>query len=156
MSDVSSNGSARLMCPSAQPEMDDSLVLGVLEETPSGQRLAWLEEPQPVTQQLLSMTGEVDPRNIFRFAARCEEKKCVHFDGKNCRLATRIVQILPRAVEALPACSIRAECRWYQQEGKSACFRCPQVITHLENPSAQMLQAATPPQGVPQNHCDAV
>jgi peptidyl-prolyl cis-trans isomerase C len=33
-----------------------------------------------------------------------------------------------------------------QQEGKAACFRCPQVITHLENPSAQMLEAALPPQ----------
>ncbi|HYV25477.1 MAG TPA: hypothetical protein VE969_09600 [Pyrinomonadaceae bacterium] len=135
----------RLMCPSAQPEMDDSVVLGVFEETPEGQRLAWVEEPQPATPQLLSLTREVDPRNIFRFAARCEEKRCVHFDGKDCQLATRIVQILPRAVDVLPACSIRAECRWYQQEGKAACFRCPQVITHLENPSAQMLEAALPP-----------
>jgi hypothetical protein len=148
MSEAGSDGAAeqRLMCPSAQPEMDDSLALGVLEDTPDGQRLAWIEQPQPVTPQLLSLTREVDPRKIFRFAARCEEKKCVHFDGKNCQLATRIVQILPRAVEALPPCGIRAECRWYQQEGKAACFRCPQVITHLENPTAQMLDAATPPQ----------
>ena len=135
----------RLMCPSAQPDMDDSVVLGVFEETPGGQRLAWIEEAQPATPQLLSLTRETDPRNIFRFAARCEEKKCVHFDGKDCQLATRIVQILPRAVDVLPACSIRPECRWYQQEGKAACFRCPQVITHLENPSAQMLEAALPP-----------
>ena len=26
----------RLMCPSAQPEMDDSVVLGVLQDTPEG------------------------------------------------------------------------------------------------------------------------
>jgi hypothetical protein len=134
------------MCPSAQPEMDDSVVLGVLEETPGGRRLAWIEEPQPVTPELFSLTCEVDPRNVFRFAGRCEEKKCAHFDGQDCQLATRIVQILPRVVDVLPACGIRAECRWYQQEGKAACFRCPQVITHLENPTAQMLQAATPTQ----------
>ena len=148
MSEARSIGAAqqRLMCPSAPPDMEDSVVLGVLEDTPDGQRLTWIEKPQPVTTQLLSLTREVDPRNVFRFAARCEEKRCIHFDGKDCQLATRIVQILPRAVEALPACSIRAECRWYQQEGKAACFRCPQVITHLENPSAQMLVAATPPQ----------
>ncbi|PYS23610.1 MAG: nitrogen fixation protein [Acidobacteria bacterium] len=134
----------RLMCPSAQPEMDDSVVLGVLQDTPEGRRLAWIEQPQPVTPQLLSLTRDVDARTVFRFAARCEEKKCVHFDGKDCQLATRIVQILPRAVEVLPPCSIRPECRWYQQEGKAACYRCPEVITHLENPSAQMLEAATP------------
>jgi hypothetical protein len=138
--------SPRLMCPSAQPDMEDSLALGVFENTPEGPRLAWIEEPQPVTPQLLSLTREADPRTIFRFAARCEENKCVHFDGENCQLATRIVQILPRVVDALPACSIRPECRWYQQEGKAACFRCPEVLTHMENPSPDMLRAATPTQ----------
>lgn len=133
-----------LMCPSAQPEMEDSVVLGVLENAPEGQRLAWIEKPQPITPQLLSLTGEVDPRNIFRFAARCEESRCVHFDGKDCQLASRIVQILPVVVDALPACRIRPECRWYQQEGKDACLRCPEVVTHLENPTAEMVQAATP------------
>lgn len=136
----------RLMCPSAQPDMDDSLVLGVFENTPEGRRLAWIEEPQPATPQLLSLTREVDPRDVFRFAARCEESRCVHFDGKDCQLATRIVQILPRVVDVLPPCSIRPECRWYQQEGKAACFRCPEVITQLENPTAEMLKAAMPPE----------
>src|ERR1044072_1212311 len=135
----------RLMCPSAQPDMDDSLVLGVLESTPEGQRLAWIEKPHPVTPELLSLTPDKDPRPIFRFTARCEEKKCVHFDGNNCQLATRIVQILPRVVDVLPPCSIRPESRWYQQEGKAACFRCPEVVTHLENPSPDMLHAAMPP-----------
>jgi len=133
-----------LMCPSAQPEMDGSVVLGVLEDTPEGRRLAWIEEPLPVTPELLSSTGEVDPRNIFRFAATCEERKCAHFDGQDCQLATRIVQILPRAIDSLPPCRIRPECRWYQQEGKAACFRCPEIVTHLDNPSTDMVQAATP------------
>jgi uncharacterized protein YodC (DUF2158 family) len=75
--------------------MEGSMVLGVLEPTPEGPRLAWLEKPQPVTPELLSLTGET-------------------------------------------------ECRWYQQEGKAACFRCPEIVTHLDNPSAEMLQAAQP------------
>lgn len=133
-----------LMCPSAQPEMEGSVVLGVLETTSTGQRLAWLEQPQPVTPELLARTGEVDPRHIFRFAARCEENRCVHFNGQDCRLAKRIVQILPVAVDALPPCRLRPTCRWYQQEGRAACLRCPEVVTHLENPTAEMVQAATP------------
>ena len=137
---------SRLMCPSAQPDMEDSLVLGVLEKTPEGPKLAWIEKPQPVTPELLSLTHDTDPRLVFRFAARCEEKRCVHFDGQNCQLATRIVQILPRAVDSLPPCSIRPECRWYQQEGKAACLRCPEVVTHLHDPSPDMLRAAMPPQ----------
>jgi hypothetical protein len=133
-----------LMCPSAQPEMQESVVLGLFEDTPEGRRLAWIEKPQPVTPQLLAKTGEVDPRNIFRFAARCEENHCVHFNGRDCQLASRIVQILPVVVEALPACRIRPECRWYQQEGRAACLRCPEVVTHAENPTAEMVLAATP------------
>jgi hypothetical protein len=148
MSEAEDRGGARkpLMCPSAQPDMEDSMVLGVLEDTPEGRRLAWLERPQPVTPQLLSLTREVDPRNIFRFAARCEERQCVHFDGQDCQLATRIVQILPATTSSLPPCSIRPECRWYQQEGKAACFRCPEVVTHMEDASAEMIRVAAPPE----------
>jgi hypothetical protein len=145
MSESGSGGDSKpVLCPSAQPEMEGSLVLGVLEHAPEGRRLAWLEEPQPVTPQLLSLTRDIDPRNIFRFAAHCEERRCAHFDGKDCLLATRIVQILPAAINSLPACRIRPECRWFQQEGKAACFRCPEVVTHLDNPTAEMVRAATP------------
>ena len=146
MSEAENGNGARkpLMCPSAQPDMEESAVLGVYQDTPEGRQLAWIEKPQPVTPQLLSLTRDVDPRNVFRFAARCEERKCAHFDGQDCQLATRIVQILPLAVESLPPCSIRPECRWYQQEGKAACYRCPEVVTHLHNPSAEMTRAATP------------
>lgn len=146
MNDAGNNGAqpGPLMCPSAQPEMEGSVVLGVLEDTPEGRRLAWLEDPLPVTSQLLASTGEVDPRNIFRFAATCEERKCVHYDGKDCNLVTRIVQILPRASDALPPCRIRPECRWYAQEGKAACFRCPEIVTHLDNPTPEVVLAATP------------
>ena len=65
-------------------------------------------------------------------------------DGKDCQLATRIVQILPRAVDILPPCSIRPECRWYQQEGKAACVRCPQVMTDCYTPSEAQRLAADP------------
>lgn len=64
------------------------------------------------------------------------------FDGKNCNLATRIVQILPAVVDALPACLIRPTCRWYQQEGRAACMRCPQVVTENYEPSEDFKRAA--------------
>ena len=42
----------------------------------------------------------------------------------------RIVQQLPTVVETLPACQIRSSCRWWLQEGKAACYRCPQMVTN--------------------------
>lgn len=137
-------GLAPLLCPSAQPEMSQSMVLGVVGGTVEEPRLSYLEEPQPVSDDLLALTGSVEHTEIFRFAARCEEKSCCHFDGANCLLATRIVQLLPAVVEGLPPCKIRATCRWFQQEGREACFRCPQIVTQVYTESEQLNRVAMP------------
>jgi hypothetical protein len=137
------------MCPSAQPEMRDARVLGVIGGTPDAPMVSYLNEPVAVSEEVLALAaGTQHPADVMRFAARCEESKCCHFDGSNCNLATRIVQILPAVVEALPACLIRSECRWYLQEGRPACMRCPQVITRNYSPAEDMVQAARVPLGV--------
>jgi len=131
-----------LLCPSAQPEMEDARVLGVVGGSSEAPVLAYLNERLAVSDELLACASPAGPTQVFRFAARCEEKACCHFDGTNCNLATRIVQILPAVTDALPACLIRPECRWYQQEGKAACFRCPQVMTDKSNASDYEKQIA--------------
>lgn len=134
------------LCPSAQPEMVDSVVFGVVGGTIDKPCVAYLTEPQPVTDELLALANPVKPTEIFRFAAPCAGHACRHFDGSNCRLATRIVRLLPTVVERLPPCRLRPKCRWWQQEGKAACMRCPQIVTENYRPSKQELQAADPMQ----------
>ena len=131
-----------LLCPSAQPGMQASRVLGVVAGTAEAPELAYLNERLDVSAELLASTAPAKPTQVFRFAAHCEEKACCHFDGRNCSLATRIVQILPAVTEALPACLIRPECRWYQQEGRAACMRCPQVVTETYQPGEDYKRAA--------------
>lgn len=131
-------------CPSAQPEMAGSVVFGVVSGTVEEPQLAYLTEPQPVSDELLALAGPVKPTEVFRFAAPCAGHACQHFDGANCLLATRIVQLLPTAVERLPPCRLRPRCRWWQQEGKAACMRCPQVVTENYKPSEKARQAADP------------
>ena len=133
------------LCPSAQPHMEGSTVLGVVGGTPERPRLAYLAEPRPVTADVLALSGPVLPTAIFRFGAPCAGHACQHFDGSDCRLATRIVQLLPPVVDGLPACHLRPDCRWWQQEGKAACLRCPQVVTDARNPSELQRQAAIGP-----------
>jgi len=134
--------SPRPVCPSAQPDMDDAEVLGVLEGGPDAPRLSYLVDRVRVTDELLAQTGKVSPTRVFRFAATCEEKSCSHFDGVNCRLATRIVEGLAPVVDKLPPCRIRAKCRWFGQEGAAACFRCPEVVTEIASPTASMRAVA--------------
>ncbi len=132
------------LCPSAKPKMEGSVVFGVVGGTVEEPCLAHLVEPQPVTDELLALSGSVTPTEIFRFAAPCAGSACQHFDGSNCRLATKIVQLLPEVVAGLPPCRLRPNCHWWQQEGKAACMRCPQIVTETYHPSEQLRQAATP------------
>lgn len=132
----------RLLCPSAQLEMDNPVAIGVILGSAEEPRLVHLERTLPVTDELLAMSAPVKPTEVFRFAAPCAGDACKHFDGQDCGLVQRIVQILPRVTNDLPACSIRAECRWWHQEGRSACFRCPQVVTETYTASDNYVRAA--------------
>lgn len=131
------------LCPSAQPEMAGAVVLGVVQGTAHEPRLAHLVAPLPVSDEILALSAPVRPTEVFRFAAPCAGSACRHFDGVNCRLVTRVVELLPAVTVALPVCRIRPECRWWQQEGRVACQRCPQVVTETYNPTEQQARAAT-------------
>jgi hypothetical protein len=133
-----------VMCPSAQPGMNELQLIGVVTFDEDAPRVAYLNETVPVTEELLASARPAEPREVFRMAGHCEELRCTHFDGVNCKLAARIVQILPAVVDALPACLIRASCRWYTQEGKPACLRCPQVVTQPLEPPPEYERAARP------------
>jgi hypothetical protein len=122
------------LCPSAQPGMEKCRILGVVQHEADEQhritpRIVYLNELLPATEEVLRLAAPLKPTEIFRLSATCAEHKCPHFDGADCRLATRIVNILPAVVDSLPPCTIRKECRWYSQEGAAACKRCPEITT---------------------------
>lgn len=133
-----------LHCPSAQPEVSGSVVFGVVGGTAEEPRVGYLKEPQPLTDEILALSGSVKPTEIFRIAAPCAKDACKHFDGADCRLAKKTVKLLPASVSKLPACGIRPNCRWWQQEGGAACRRCPVIVTENYRPSERQRQAADP------------
>lgn len=134
------------LCPSAQPDWEGARVIGVVGGTPERPETAYLDQAQPVTQEILDLAGPVAPAEVFRFAAPCANSACGHYDGAEhkCRLAEKTVRWVEQAVDNLPKCSIRSSCRWWQQEGPAACRRCPQVVTINFAPSRAMRDAADP------------
>jgi hypothetical protein len=119
-----------LLCPSINPIGPDALVFGVLTGSAAeGLRVGYLTEAVPATPELLAAVAPAKPTEVFRAAAPCAERGCKHFDGTNCQLAARITVAFDPAVNALPRCAIRAACRWFHQEGRAACLRCPVVAT---------------------------
>jgi hypothetical protein len=115
------------LCPSAQPGMDNCNVLGVVQRDGPKLLLLYLRSPVPATEAVLAMTAPLKPTEVYRLSATCAEHKCLHFDGADCQLATRIVKGLPPAVDTLPPCIICKDCRWFSKEGGAACLRCPEI-----------------------------
>jgi hypothetical protein len=130
------------LCPSAQPGMDACRVLGVIQREGSAPKLEYLNHALAATPEILAMAAPLKPTEVFRLAATCAERKCPHFDGEDCRLATRVVRILPAVVDTLPPCIIRKECRWYSQEGGAACRRCPEITTVSYDLSPQVREVS--------------
>jgi hypothetical protein len=126
--------------------MEDARVFGVLDADQSEPRIAYLERDAVVDAEMLASLGGVAPTEVFRYAAKCEEHRCSHFDGVHCTLATRIRAMLKPVVAELPPCTVRASCRWYAEQGAEICFRCPQIVTLNVGSGDQLLRtAATPP-----------
>src|ERR1022692_1230098 len=117
------------LCPSAQPGMDGCQVIGVVRRNGPAPMLEYLNQHLAASEELLALAAPLKPTDVFRLAATCAEHACPHFDGADCRLASRVVQILPAVVDSLPPCVIRKDCRWYSQEGGAACQRCPEITT---------------------------
>jgi hypothetical protein len=132
-----------LMCPSAGPEMEGSVIFGIVGGTPEQPKMTHLRETKQIPAALLEMDSPIKPTEVFRIAATCESS-CLHFDGSKCRLSQRIVDGLPQVAESLPACPIRSRCRWWHQNGKEACFRCTQIIRDNYIASEQLQQSIDP------------
>jgi hypothetical protein len=132
------------LCPSAQPEMHGSVIFGVIGGSVERAQVGYLAAPRPVAGEPLIAQLPVHPTEVFRIAAPCAGTACQHFDGTNCRLVSRTVQLLPPASGDTPPCAIRPYCRWWLQEGKQACLRCPEIVTRMYEPTEAQRLAAAP------------
>ena len=141
---MSKESRKQIDCPSAQATADGARIFGVMTGAPEARRVGYLTEAQPISEKLLALARSAKPTQLFRIAAPCANGGCKHFKDRACSLAQRIVEGLPAVVNALPACQIRSTCRWFRQEGKEACFRCPLVMTDKSNASDYEKQIADP------------
>lgn len=131
-----------LACPSARAEPGNLLYGRVIDG-----RVERLGTPLPVTPdfvETVSANGPAERR--FRFAGTCQEGRCAQWTGTGCGVIERVLaDMAPSPPEpALPRCFLRAECRWFAQEGAVACAACSHVITDRRTPR-QATSADTPP-----------
>jgi hypothetical protein len=59
-----------LLCPSAAPEMDGSVIFGIVVGTPEQPELVHLPQTKEIPPELLTLEFPVQPTEIFRIAAK--------------------------------------------------------------------------------------
>ena len=131
--------------------MHEARIFGVLSGTVEMPRVAYLKQAAVIPAGALPETGGLDPVEVFRFAARCEEGRCGQYADGRCSLGKRLLDALEPVVDALPPCSIRPTCRWYAEQGRDLCMRCPQVVTRIPLGDDELSQAALLPGSGPQS-----
>jgi hypothetical protein len=118
-------------CPSARCE-EGAVLLGIV----GGDGLVAYVRPQlEIDEDFVqeAKKGRSAERR-FRFASACVEGACAQWTGSRCSiiemaLTEQEAGRVPRLTGSLPHCSIRSNCRWFEQVGPRACGVCPLVIT---------------------------
>jgi hypothetical protein len=117
------------LCPSARCS-EGAVILGLID---GNGKLNMVRPPLPVTPDFIAISNEGKrPDSRFRFASQCQPDLCTRWVGGKCVIARLAVAAERSTLESgasLQECMIRTSCRWYQQEGESACRACIRVIT---------------------------
>lgn len=125
--------------------MEQARVIGVVAGTVDEPRIAYLKHEAVIDASAVPCVGAMNVTEVFRFAAHCEDQLCAHFFSSRCTLGRRLVDGVDPVVTELPACTIRRTCRWFVEQGKPVCLRCPQVISLIPKGRDKLSQAAAPP-----------
>ena len=132
-----------IMCPSARCH-EGAVLLGIV--LPDG-RVAFAEGRPTVDREFVSVAtsdGRRAPERRFRFSSPCAQGGCRQWTGSSCGVIAGAMDEACAAghqasVDAdLPACGIRADCRWFLQAGAAACSVCELIVTETrpEAPSS--------------------
>jgi hypothetical protein len=116
------------LCPSAPLEPGVVLVGVVL----TNGRVAYAADRIELGEEFVAAVTQADsPERMFRFASPCRQTGCQQWTGTQCGVIDLFLEANAhiKAEKELPQCSIRPQCRWFNQEGEIACALCPHIIT---------------------------
>jgi hypothetical protein len=125
---------ADLACPSA-PAVAGNSLLGIVDEQGL---VRHVKTPMVISHSFIEAAAEgslLEQR--FRFTGPCVKGACRQWTGNACGVIDHVMVELAKlaptghhnATTTLPACTIRARCRWYSERGGDACHACIYVVT---------------------------
>ena len=120
-----------LLCPSARCE-EGAILLGIVG---GDGVVGYVFPPMEIDAGFVAKAREGrTPEKRFRFASRCAENDCVHWNQGRCGVIDTALAFISEqdeipTVGTLRPCSIRHSCRWFAQIGPAACAACPLIVT---------------------------
>lgn len=128
-----------ILCPSSRAQTGARL-LGIRQEDG---RVAILPEPLKIDESFIDISNQLaHAEQQFRFTNKCVESGCKQWTGQRCGVSDNLIQASQflKLDNSLPECGIRAQCRWYNQNGAAACNICPLVITEVTEEESENQQ----------------
>jgi hypothetical protein len=130
------------LCPSST-STPGAILLGVVLEDGS---VGFLEDRLVIDQDFVDRAKQGRrPEQRFRFSSPCAQGACHQWTGSRCGVIDHVLelasdsQMMLPMMDALPACSIRSDCRWFSQSGAEACRVCLLVITDTREDAVGMI-----------------
>lgn len=123
-----------ILCPSSRCQ-EGAILLGIV--LPDGS-VAFAKDRIVVDGgfvQNATREGSHPPETRFRFSSPCARGACNQWSDSRCGVIDSVLQEAhdggydSQGRQALPECSIRPQCRWFEQSGAEACSVCDLVIT---------------------------
>lgn len=90
--------------------------------------------PISLTEEYLSRSDKSTLEQRFRFTGKCIEKGCAQWNSaqEKCTLSQKVSETVQQSVTALFFCPIRSSCRWFLQDGETACLSCNDILRNME------------------------
>ena len=133
-----------LSCPSTPEDQPDAVVFGVVGGTVERPMVAYLTSSLPASDGTshANCTGHTSGSVPIRGDMR--QTACQNFQDGRCSVTTRLVAVAKPVVDQLPRCAIRSTCRWWAENGRASCVRCPSVVTVDYAPTPEAVAIAGP------------
>ena len=123
--------SAPVLCPSSRCQ-PGAILLGIV--LPDGS-VAFAKDRIAVDGAFVETAREGRAaESRFRFSTPCASAGCHQWTGSRCGVIDSVLDEAAHAGyspsdAALPECSIRSQCRWFDQSGAAACVVCDRIVT---------------------------
>lgn len=123
------------LCPSA-PFKEGNKIFALFDD----QHFKFTDQLKMIDGELTREVVEDGDRAAYRATMPCVTKGCGNWDGQKCTVPDQMRYYLSPLtdIEDFRNCPIQKGCRWFAQEGESACRICPLIKTRVFEPEASV------------------